>query len=512
MIYYLDRRQFLRGLGGFSLALPFLPSLFPSKALAAGPVPKRFVAILQGHCYFGREFWPTAPTDVLANPLMTIRSRDLTQITGSLSPILSDPKILSMRSKVTLLRGIQNYSACGENNHPSDRMLRGSAIDPGNESMDVVLSNWSQFYQQPPKQRILSFASHNIDSPQMSNKKTPGGTIGLSMDIDPIVLFNRVFTNSGAAPGISENNKKQFIVDRVLVSFNQVRNSARISKAEKIILENHIESIYEIQKSLGSVSSPTCQEPATPSTTYNVKTRQNLAMKIITSALVCDRSRIATIYFKSGDSGDGADGIYDGSWHENGHPDNNEIGMNAPNSVRRTNQTNFGKYVASMIGEMMEQFNAAVEDTSTGATALDNSIIYWSNGMGDVDDYGGSLSTHGDECLKTFLAGGGNLGIKTGQFLHYVKRFTGVGYPYDGTFGYKAQAGPSQNQLLVSLLRAFGMSPEEFETTGKKGFGSYGKYFGDSVGEELYNDKGYMALIAPLVADRRAPLPGLMKT
>ena len=44
------RRQFLRGLGGLTLALPFLPSLLPRSAQSApGDMPKRFIAMATSH-------------------------------------------------------------------------------------------------------------------------------------------------------------------------------------------------------------------------------------------------------------------------------------------------------------------------------------------------------------------------------------------------------------------------------------------------------------------------------
>lgn len=517
MIRTINRRQFLQGIGGYSLAIPFLPSLCtPSEARAASLAPpKRFVAILQGHCYFGREFWPSSSASTtIANSLMSVKSRDLSSVSGVLSPILSDPNLLSLKNKITLIKGLQSVVACGDNSHPTDRMLRGSAIDPGNESMDVVLSNWSQFYSQAPIQKILSYTSNTLYSPAMSFKISANKDIPLPMDSDPVVVFNRVFNHSTSSGGssLTMGDRRKFVVDRTLASFNAIRNGSKISKAEKALFESFYETIFEIQKSISATPAISCNEPSTPTSTYNIKQREHMAMKIITAALACDTSRIATIHFMNGDSGDGPDSVQDGSWHDNGHPEEalNELGPNATQTTRRINQTNFGIYVASMIGEMMKQLDAVIEDTANGTTALDNSIIYWSNGMGDVDDYGGSLATHGDISLKTFLAGGGNLGIKTGQYLQYSKVFNQP-YPYDGTFSYLGQCGPPQNQLLVSLLQAFGMTPQDYEKNGKQGFGNYGKYFGDTVGENLFDNSGYMNLMSPLISDRRSPLPALFK-
>ena len=44
-----SRRMFLRGAGGFTLAMPFLPSLLPRDAHAQSMFPKRFVAMATHH-------------------------------------------------------------------------------------------------------------------------------------------------------------------------------------------------------------------------------------------------------------------------------------------------------------------------------------------------------------------------------------------------------------------------------------------------------------------------------
>src|SRR5688572_9485504 len=55
-----NRRQFLKGTGGFLLALPILPSLLPRTAQAQGaPNTKRFIAFATEHgCVYNRSMWP----------------------------------------------------------------------------------------------------------------------------------------------------------------------------------------------------------------------------------------------------------------------------------------------------------------------------------------------------------------------------------------------------------------------------------------------------------------------
>ena len=47
----MNRRQFLRGAGGFALAVPLLPSLLPREARASDGIagPKRFISLSSHH-------------------------------------------------------------------------------------------------------------------------------------------------------------------------------------------------------------------------------------------------------------------------------------------------------------------------------------------------------------------------------------------------------------------------------------------------------------------------------
>ena len=116
----LARRQFLQGLGGLTLGLPFLPSLLPGKAYAQASTfmgPRRFVALTSGHGGVLRSStYPTAPGAMTTQTITgdyVVRNAALTrQVSGTdafFSELYKAPASefgAQVASKMNLLRAI----------------------------------------------------------------------------------------------------------------------------------------------------------------------------------------------------------------------------------------------------------------------------------------------------------------------------------------------------------------------------------------------------------------------
>ena len=113
----ISRRMLLRGLGGFTLALPFLPSL-DSREAKAGPVagPRRYIALRTGHGgVLGSNLYPAEATLADAMPYAgyNVRRGDLKlsvqDSKASLSPVLtaSSARLTqALANKMNMLRGL----------------------------------------------------------------------------------------------------------------------------------------------------------------------------------------------------------------------------------------------------------------------------------------------------------------------------------------------------------------------------------------------------------------------
>src|SRR5262245_24902956 len=100
-----SRRAFLQGLGGASLAVPFLPSLVPSRAEAAERPPMRFAMMYYPYGNTPRYWWDNNATAAPSSD-GAYQSRALSDIAGSLSTVLGASYDGSIRKKLAVVRGL----------------------------------------------------------------------------------------------------------------------------------------------------------------------------------------------------------------------------------------------------------------------------------------------------------------------------------------------------------------------------------------------------------------------
>ena len=112
-----NRRQFLRGAGGFALALPFLESLSPREARAQEVVTPRFVGMMTLHGgVWGANMFPSdamAPETRQLFPGHMARFGQLTpEVSGgqaSLSPVLTASSSLLTPTMASKMSGVVRF-------------------------------------------------------------------------------------------------------------------------------------------------------------------------------------------------------------------------------------------------------------------------------------------------------------------------------------------------------------------------------------------------------------------
>jgi hypothetical protein len=126
-------------------------------------------------------------------------------------------------------------------------------------------------------------------------------------------------------------------------------------------------------------------------------------------------------------------------------------GYNLPKSeLPKINQWMASK-IARLIGKLRD-----IENPTTGARYLDNTLVYWGNDMGCMARQG---SNHQANDLPVLTAGSGGKKFVTGQYMAYGDFRRNGGRPY--------------NEFLISILQGFGISKDEYQQNGQEGFGAY---------------------------------------
>lgn len=493
----LKRRHFLAGAGGFTLAIPFLSSLEPKKASAGNPPyasNPRFVCMETPHGgVWNENMWPdeaAAAQSRAVYPNHDMHWGALAPTTSNgvttLSPCLSAPSDLlgaSILSKMNVLRGLDYSFYLGHH--------RGGALgDVGNNDDEVKrfdriptidqLMAWSpSFYPDIDAIKLRSMHISRGYSGLSSNYENPIDREGEVVSIPSVESAQLLFEQIFVAPPDSEEDPRPLVVDKVFEHYRRVRvgtfgDAARLSSKDKILLDAHMERLYELERKLkvqancGDVEAPvedghvndpvgSIQDAANWFQTYN---------DVVVAAFVCGTSRIA-IYGSSDEHWNEAGGWSD--WHQEiahvgggGVPNDPGAAANRPawQQILMGTQREFFRNVFLDLCNKLD----AVEETE-GVTYLDNTLVMWTMESGN--------RTHDNVSTPVITAGSAAGYFNTGNYYDFRNRqntlFGSSAEPVSDSY----RPGILYNQWLANILMSMNLAPAEFERDGKRGYGDY---------------------------------------
>jgi hypothetical protein len=521
------RRQFLRGLGGTLLAVPFLPSLLPRTAsaqTAAAATQRRFfinMSTPNGGTWFENMF----PADSMLTESSTyagrtIRRGDLKATvsgsTASLSPVLSaaatklTPRLLG---KMNIVAGFDMPRPLGHHTggylgnyarNDSSTYGKGKEIP----TLDQVMSYSSSFY--PDLGGILMRSMHlgcNDDQRAVSwyyaNPTTQsGGIVPIAGTYDTVALFNKIFV----APTASTTPTRTPVVDRVFQSYQSLRQSnKRLSTGDLQRLDEHMARLQEIQRrSQVVVSCSGVQKPTTNAAQYwqwpgpqgvsNSVQAFQLVNDVIVAAFMCGTCRIATV---DADLGQGPFTDYMGGY--NGTIDFHSL-------IHLTSQTGSASLAQGSQVQVYPAWqrcfeNAFVDliskldtDDGTGKSLLDSSLVIWEQECGNI--------THDGASIPVVMAGSAGGTLRTGSYIDYRNR--SISRSYNSAANQYFSPGLIWNQWMGTKLQAMGVARSEYETAAFQpsrpagaGTGGYG-WFDDAVGTGVQQPGDYNAAFSVL--------------
>jgi hypothetical protein len=497
-----SRRRFLRGVGGATLALPFLESLMPRHAAAQVVPAKRLIVLKSFSTQLIQEWYPRFSgngyglkdakfpgttkadgTTLLTQPLGTTGGytqaplmdfQTATGISGILGPALNP-----FLSKLTLIRGLDflpsvnhnyggllgNYSSCTAAT-PCDA---DSLADI--PTIDQVLAYSPKVYAGTPGARYLHVSQGVADSMSFSDLGIKSGAVQqLKARTNPLDAFNDLFANAPPTTGTPSPDRDKLLVDRVYQDYLRLRQNARLSGGDKQVVDQYVNLVAELQAKMLPRPTLTCTRPAMPASLVNntttnpadITTKWNLFLDVVTAAIMCDQTRIITIgvHKALGPGPDSAStalvGHYHsedasgGTWHGLAHDWSN---ANSRRMLKGINQ-----WIAS---EVFAKLCAKLDvPEANGRTYLDNSLIYWGNELG---------FNHIAYSVPCLLAGSAGGFIKPGRYLDYID-WNGRAY-FAQELGNVIKGIP-HNRLLVTILQAMGLAPVDYERAGQAGYGS----------------------------------------
>lgn len=439
------RRNFLRGAGGATLALPLLSSLGCSEEeqkiiekvgraqQRADAFPKRFVFM----------YTP--------NGNYTTPDQDLSGYWSELLPI---------RQKLSVLLGLDlaaQDQPPGEPHQQGMALLTGRKLNDGTfVGGDGSLAGWASGIS------LDQEIANHIGT--MTKRKTLnlgvqstayGGTevrtivsylgsdLPVANETDPYTVYNELFANLEMDPVAAAKlrRRRRSVLDVVDRRYDGLLD--KISKEDREKVAQHLDSVREVEKRLdasGGVLGENCQkpelgEPVDINDPANYGIVGRLQTDLLVMALSCDLTRVATLQWSAATNNrpypflqyNGAPIM--GDEHQMGHmPDSDTASWEKIAIIRQWNLQQF-RY-------LVEKLDAIPEGEGT---MLDNTVVVLGSEI-----VRGNTHSHIDQHF--LIAGGGGGTLKQGQYLSYGER--------------------PHNDLLLTILHAMGIEATEFGDPG----------------------------------------------
>lgn len=477
----MDRRQFLRGAGGFALALPLLPSLLPSRAFATEGLggPKRFVCIASDHGgIHGANMYPpeatlTGATRLTGGHLLRHGPLEL-QPEGTrhrLSPCLSaSSSALTRRlaDRMNVLRGldipfyITHHTGGYLGNYArNDTEFDGASDLVYRPTIDQLLARSTRFNSRDGERlpslhiglegnRSITWRTSDPDDPDAAIVPTPHATSSRA-------LFDALFRGAEAPRGP--------VVDHVLESYRRLRRGAfgdarRLSAADRARLDDHMDRLHELERRLDEADA--CTRPDTPrgdadllhpglwrpDRSGNIEYHQ-LYNEVVALALLCDRARVVTIAVHAPFVD------HAGDWH--GDVVHWSFETREQALVLESQRTIFEEVVLDLCTRLDV-------DQGNGTTVLDDALVQWVQEAGTVPHEAFSLP------VLTFGGAGGTL--RTGWFVDYRDPDNlGLLKWADLPEQRLSRPGLFYSQWLATVLQAMGLPHADWGRPGEPGYG-----------------------------------------
>lgn len=400
----LTRRRFLRHLGISAAALPFLAGL-PS--LTGAPLPQRrqrVVIMFSPNGTLPNEFWPEQEGEEF----------ELKSILAPLAPF---------KDRTLLLKGIYNKVRGDGDSHMRGMscLLTGSELLPGNIqggsdtpagwassiSIDQEIKNFLQ--SQPEMRTRFGSLEFGVAVPDRADPWTRMSYAGANQPIapvdDPYQMFAKLYGQ------MKDKESLTSVLDDVSDDLKRV--SAKLSARDKMLLEQHMTLVRDLEQELqnpdadAALQHPVPElDPSIELVNDNTPQLSRMQIDLLVNSLANDMTRVATLQFMRsvGQARMRWLGIEEGHHSLSHDPDGNEASQE---KLRKINTWFCGEFAY-----LAKRLSETPEPTGEG-TMLDNTLLVWTNELGK----GNSHTLNDIPCVVV----GGAPGFRMGRSLKLDK-------------------------------------------------------------------------------------------
>jgi hypothetical protein len=472
-----SRRAFLRAIGAGALTFPFLRSLEISAVEAAtGVAPQRLICFYFPHGVSSPLYRRQATDSENSFDLRFVEPRSGAPcVLRALDDAASYGT--SFKDKLVVIDGLDFVS--GAVGHDGTRaVFTGSGTAGKGSSIEQYLALEAGLGKDTPFSSLVLGVGTNKTGDHLDNVSYYKG-VTVSKVIDPGETFNTVFASilakgdpALAAAAKARRVRGQSVVDFLRADIQHL--SARLGPREKAKLDQHLTSLFEIEKQLAAFErESSCQIPTAPphfdSVRSNVDGEQNfeaitnLQIDMLAQAMACDLTRFGSFWMADLSRGAvlGTDIVDDPVFT----PDNPDVHQTVAHAYRAPYDSNDGSpngdpgvvesWATSGVQQHYAYQKAARLLAKLAANGiLDSSLVVIGNDMGDT-------GLHTSENVPYVLAGSAGGKLRTGRYLS-LKPDCPPGHRY--CEGGEKVVIP-HNRLLVSIAQMFGQPLEAFGET-----------------------------------------------
>lgn len=413
------RRLFLKNLGVSAAVLPFVSGL---RSLAGDHVisgNKRLIIVFTPNGTLESKWFPTGnETDFALSPML-----------HPLAPYKDKMLILNGINNIVPGRGASAHAVAVASLLTGQEMVvadptsgEGPAAGP---SVDQVIAD---FLMGQPSTATrfpsLEFGDKvwEIDNPRTRLSYRVNGQ-SLACENNPKRMFLRVFGEA------ERSTNRKSVLDFVLSDFHKLQ--PRLSRNDAILLEQHADSVRQLEKTLSQVGFENCNttgvsvSPQWDSWENRPETLR-IQLELMVRALACNQTRVTTLMVTNGTGG----GLYPWLGFYEQHHDLSHIDNEAGALDKLTAINN---WFAQQVRYLLDLLQNTPESEGDGSM-LDHSIVVW------LSDFS-SGRLHSQKNLPILLVSGGNY-FRVGRYISLPNY--------------------SHSRFLLSLCQSFGLPFQSF--------------------------------------------------
>lgn len=248
-------------------------------------------------------------------------------------------------------------------------------------------------------------------------------------DDDPMHVFDRMFADlvGGDEAAARLRARRQRVVDLLVDDATALRG--RLGAVQRVKMDTHLEALAQLEQGLQAVS---CDPTAVPMVGNHLANESFPAvgesmMNLLTMALVCDMTRVASIQWSHTVS----PVVF--SWLGIGEQHHSLSHIDDGNAAGVAQFVQCERWFAERFRDLLAQLDA-LPDPSGEGSMLDTTLVVWAKELGDSRLH---------ECTSVpFVLAGASQQFTPGRYLDF--------------------GGVAHNHLLVSLCHAMGLDNDSF--------------------------------------------------